>query len=138
MADETRGRHTGPVQPNLEIFVVEDHEDTTSVLCGLLRDWGHDVRSATTVSAAHQALSLRKSDVLLSDIGLPDGDGWQLIERLGPHAPSYAIAMSGYASAADQRRSLSAGYRHHLVKPFEVEALRSLLLDAAESIAKSR
>jgi CheY-like chemotaxis protein len=138
MADETRGRHTGPVQPNLEIFVVEDHEDTTSVLCGLLRDWGHDVRSATTVSAAQEALSLRKSDVLLSDIGLPDGDGWQLIERLGPHAPSYAIAMSGYGRAADQRRSLNAGYRHHLVKPFEVEALRSLLLDAADSIAKSR
>ena len=119
------------MKPNLRIFVVEDHDDTTSVLCSLLRDWGHDVRSATTVSAAKEALSLRTSDVLLSDIGLPDGDGWQLIETLGPHAPLYAIAISGYGMPADRQRSLSAGYRHHLVKPFEADALRSLLLDAA-------
>ena len=123
---------------NLEIFVVEDHADTTSVLCSLLRDWGHDVRSATTVSAAQEALALRKSDVLLSDIGLPDGNGWQLIERLGPHAPSYAIAISGYGMAADRQRSLSAGYRHHLVKPFEADALRSLLLAAAIEVGRKK
>ena len=125
------------MKPNLEIFVGEDMT-TTSVLCGLLRDWGHDVRSATTASSANEALFLRKSDVLLSDIGLPDGDGWELIERLGPRAPSYAIAMSGYASAADHQRSLSAGYRHRLVKPFEEEALKSLLLEAALEVDPRR
>lgn len=126
------------MKSNLEILVVEDHDDTTSVLCGLLRDWGHDVRSATTISAANEALSLCKGDVLLSDIGLPDGDGWQLIERLGPHAPTYAIAISGYGMAADRERSLSAGYRHHLVKPFEAEALRSLLLDASIEVDRKK
>ena len=59
------------MKPNLEIFVVEDHEDTTSVLCGLLRDWGHGVRSANSLSAAKEGLARHNTDVLLSDIGLP-------------------------------------------------------------------
>jgi len=122
------------VKPNLEIFVVEDHDDTTGVLCGLLRDWGHDVRSASTLSAARDGLSRHKADVLLSDIGLPDGDGLQLIKSLGPHVPPYAIAMSGYGTAVDRQRSLTAGYRHHLVKPFEAEALKDLLLEAAMEV----
>lgn len=79
----------------LEIFVVEDHEDTTSILCDLLRDWGHTVCVASTVSAAKEALSNWKGDLLMSDIRLPDGDGWQLMQGLGAGAPPYAIAMSG-------------------------------------------
>ena len=122
------------MKPTLDILVVEDHEDTTSVLCDLLRDWGHDVRWAGTIADAKQALSLRKSDVLLADIGLPDGDGWRLLQGLGQHTPPYAIAMSGHGSAADEQRSHRAGYRHHLVKPFEADTLKGLLHDAAVRI----
>jgi CheY-like chemotaxis protein len=124
-------KRTKAVKPNLAIFVVEDHDDTRIVLCDLLRDWGHDVRCATSVLDATEALSLRPGDVLLSDIKLPDADGWELIGRLGKHVPGYAIAMSGYGTAADRERSLSAGYRDHLVKPFDVDALQQLLVAAA-------
>jgi CheY-like chemotaxis protein len=71
--------------------------------------------------------------VLISDIGLPDGDGWQLMEKLGNHRPRFAIAMSGYGTSNDQRKSHAAGYDHHLVKPFIPDALQALLSGAENS-----
>ncbi len=60
-----------------------------------------------------------KFDVLISDIGLPDGDGWELMERLREKMPGLkAIAMSGYGMRADLAKSEAAGYAAHIVKPF--------------------
>jgi two-component system CheB/CheR fusion protein len=124
------------VDSQLEIFVLEDHEDTTSVLCGLLRDWGHAVRDASTVRGAKDALVARRPDVFLCDIRLPDGDGCELMCTLGAAAPSFAIAMSGLGTPADKARSLSAGFRSHLVKPFEMDELRALLGEAAIELGR--
>ena len=74
-----------------------------------------------------------RCDVLISDIGLPDGDGWQLMEKLGSHRPRFAIAMSGYGTSNDQRKSRAAGYDHHLVKPFIPDALLALLTEAEKA-----
>jgi CheY-like chemotaxis protein len=70
---------------------------------------------------------------LLSDIGLPDGTGWDIRTRCKPRQWPYAIAMSGFGMNADNARSRDAGYRHHLLKPFKTAELDKLLLEAASS-----
>ena len=71
-------------------------------------------------------------DVLISDIGLPDGNGWELMTKLGAERPPYAIAMSGFGMSSDRQRSLNVGYRHHLLKPVEPNQLERLLDEAAD------
>ncbi len=92
---------------------------------------GHTVECAETVAGALAALPKAQFDVLISDIGLPDGDGWQLLERLRLPNSIYAIAMSGFGMSADHVRSRDAGYRHHLLKPFSMKDLAALLDEAA-------
>jgi CheY-like chemotaxis protein len=78
-----------------------------------------------------------RCDVLISDIGLPDGNGWDLMTRLGEHRPPYAIAMSGFGMSSDRQRSLNVGYRHHLLKPVEPNQLERLLDEAADEVRES-
>jgi CheY-like chemotaxis protein len=115
----------------LRIFIVENHEDTRFLLGLLLEQLGHTVFSATTLGDTLEQLPDAECDVLISDIGLPDGNGWELLARLGDEAPRYAIAMSGFGMASDRQRSLAAGYRHHLLKPVEPNELERLLDEAA-------
>ena len=81
----------------MRIFIVENHEDTRFLLQLLLEQLGHTVLTATTLAEALAAIPGARSDVLISDIGLPDGNGWELLTRLGDGRPPYAIAMSGFS-----------------------------------------
>jgi len=122
----------------LRVFVVENHDDTREMLMQLLSLMGHDVRCAASMREALEALPGSDPDVLISDIGLPDGDGWQLMERAHLPRRVYAIAMSGYGMSADRERSAAAGFRHHLVKPMDIEKLEALLEEAARERGDSR
>jgi CheY-like chemotaxis protein len=124
---------TGATRP-LRIFIVENHEDTRFLLGLLLEQLGHTVFSATTLTETLEKLPDADCDVLISDIGLPDGNGWELMARLGDNAPRYAIAMSGFGMTSDRQRSLAAGFRHHLLKPVEPNQLERLLEEAAAEI----
>jgi CheY-like chemotaxis protein len=124
---------TGATTP-LRIFIVENHEDTRFLLGLLLEQLGHTVFSATTLTETLEKLPDADCDVLISDIGLPDGNGWELMARLGDNAPRYAIAMSGFGMTSDRQRSLAAGFRHHLLKPVEPNQLERLLEEAAAEI----
>jgi two-component system CheB/CheR fusion protein len=119
----------------LRIFIVENHDDTRFLLGLLLEQLGHTVFSAPTQAEALAAIPAARCDVLISDIGLPDGSGWELMKSLGDARPPYAIAMSGFGMASDRQRSLSAGYRHHLLKPVEPNQLENLLDEAAAATA---
>ncbi|HEX4234078.1 MAG TPA: response regulator [Caldimonas sp.] len=121
----------------LRICVVENHEDTRFLLGLLLEQLGHTVCSAATLHEALIAIPAARCDVLISDIGLPDGDGWDLMTRLGAERPRYAIAMSGFGQASDRQRSLSAGFRHHLLKPVEPNQLETLLDEAARELREA-
>jgi len=118
----------------LRIFVVENHVDTLKYLTLYLEHMGHIVLSARNMTTALDQLQTVECDVLISDIGLPDGDGWKLLRQVRLPRPVYAIAMSGLGKNADRRTSEAAGYRHHLLKPFEPEELDSMLLEAASEL----
>ena len=112
---------------SLRVFLVENHEDTVRYMRLYLEQLGYEVSIAANMTTALREIPNSNCDVLISDIGLPDGDGWQLMENLGENRPKFAIAMSGYGTGNDQRRSREVGYNHHLVKPFTPEALQALL-----------
>jgi CheY-like chemotaxis protein len=115
---------------SLSVFLVENHEDTVRYMQLYLQQLGYEVAVAADMSKALEEIPKSQCDVLISDIGLPDGDGWQLMELLGSSRPPFAIAMSGYGTGNDQRRSREVGYDHHLVKPFTPDALLALLRQA--------
>jgi DNA-binding response OmpR family regulator len=117
---------------SLSLFLVENHEDTVRYIRLYLEQLDYKVCVAADMATALREIPKSRCDVLISDIGLPDGDGWQLMEKLGKHRPQFAIAISGYGAVKDQRRSRAAGYDHHLVKPFAPEALVALLREASK------
>ena len=118
----------------LRIFVVEDHQDTLQALCLYLKYVGHSVRSARTKEEALKKIPQGDNDVLISDIGLSDGNGWDLIREMGASLPQFAIAMSGYGTVADRERSTEAGFRHHLIKPVSLEKLAAVLDEAVMEV----
>ena len=117
---------------SLRVFLVENHEDTVRYMQLYLEQLSYKVTVAADMASALREIPASRCDVLISDIGLPDGDGWQLMEKLGDRRPQFAIAMSGYGTVNDQRRSRAAGYDHHLVKPFAPDALVALLREASK------
>jgi CheY-like chemotaxis protein len=119
MINERLGRH---------ILLVENHPDTAEGLKEYLTLNGHRVISVRDMAGALVAARREKFDVLLSDISLPDGDGWKLMRRLrASDRVSAGIAMSGFGRRKDKQRSLDAGYTVHLVKPFSPDKLEELL-----------
>ena len=119
---------------SLRVFVVENHADTRDFLTFMLEELGHKVIVADTMQKALRDAPAANPEVLISDIGLPDGDGWELLNRLVLPRPAYAIAMSGFGMSADRVRSKVAGYRHHLVKPMGLEQLEGILQEAANEL----
>lgn len=119
-------------QTRLVILLVEDHDDTCRVLKHLLQEEGYVVHAAASKRDALDAFRRDGCHLLLSDIGLPDGNGWQLLQELhaAGHAPR-AIAMSGLGTAADIAASHDAGFSQHLIKPVRWEVLAALLRELA-------
>ena len=115
-----------PVE-SLDILLVEDHEDTRGILQRLMTRWGHRVTSTASVEQARAAIASSEFDLLLSDVGLPDGSGLDVIVAFREKSDAPAVAMSGYGMEADLARTLAAGFAEHIVKPISAERLRELL-----------
>jgi CheY-like chemotaxis protein len=119
--------------PSLRIFVVENHPDTLKWMKLYLEQRGHTVFTARTFSEAVELFPASECKVLISDIGLPDGDGWELMEKLNPPKDVFAIAMSGFGMNSDGDRSRAAGFRHHLLKPFKASELNAVLKEVSKN-----
>ena len=114
----------------LRILLVEDHEDTNRSLTQLLRRRGYYVQPAKSVQSAIEAAAQERFDVLVSDIGLPDGSGIDLMEKLASEHALFGIALTGFGMEDDVRRSREVGFNHHLVKPVDLNRLDSLIQQA--------
>jgi signal transduction histidine kinase/CheY-like chemotaxis protein len=117
------------VAPNkvVRILLVDDHEDTLEFMSRFLELCGHEVVTAATYQKALGVSREQKFDLLLSDLGLPDGDGCQLMRALLAVSPIKGIALSGYGMTADVEASLSAGFSAHLTKPCDLSLLSATI-----------
>ena len=114
----------------MRVLLVEDHEDTNRSLTQLLRRRGYYVQPAHSVQAALDAAAHERFDVLISDIGLPDGSGIDLMEKLKNAHPIFGIALTGFGMEEDLRKSYDVGFNHHLVKPVDLNRLDALIQQA--------
>jgi CheY-like chemotaxis protein len=115
------------------IFLVENHENTAEYLKLYLEGLGHSVILSRNMESALDSFPKSSCDLLISDITLPDGNGWELMQRLRALGRFEAIAMSGHADIHDIKRSKAVGYKHHLVKPFTPELLEAVILEIGAS-----
>jgi CheY-like chemotaxis protein len=115
----------------LRVLFVEDHEDSNRSLTALLKRRGYDVYSAYDVASAVSAAENFPFDVLVSDMGLPDGTGNDLIAQLSQNRSVFGIALTGYGMENDIQESQSAGFRHHLIKPVDLNRLDELIQTGA-------
>ncbi len=126
----------GAVRP-LRILLVEDHVDTGTTLKRLLGAWGHTVVHATTVEEAlrmaDEAVRNGGLDVVISDLGLPDASGLDLMQALAKKYPVAGIALSGYGMESDIVQSMQAGFTRHLTKPVDVNSLRAALQEISSA-----
>jgi DNA-binding response OmpR family regulator len=112
----------------VNILLVEDHADTRRVLTTLLARSGHEMISAKGVADALQLLKNVRVNVLLSDLGLGDGDGLDLVAEAKKIQPRIkAIALTARSDPADLELGRKAGFDHYLTKPFDFHELRTLM-----------
>jgi hypothetical protein len=112
---------------SLRILLVEDHGDTRRTLSRLLSHFGHEISVADCRRSALEIFESKKFDVVLSDIGLPDGSGYDVISEAKRKRPVKCVALTGFGTDEDIRRGKEAGFDFHLIKPVDFHELRSVL-----------
>jgi len=112
---------------NLQMIVVDDEPDSLEILTVLLEEAGAAVSAFSSPLEALQALAQSRFDLLISDIGMPNINGYTLISEVRATSPLNreipAIALTAYAGERNQRRAIAAGYQAHIAKPINPQAL---------------
>ena len=117
------------------ILLVEDHADTAHALSRLLALSGYRVNTADGVQSALRMCEGQRFDLLISDIGLPDGSGHELMREVSRRYGAKGIVLSGFGAEQDVARSRAAGFVEHLIKPVSMETLHAAIdraMDDAE------
>ena len=131
---------TGNDCASLDVLVVEDRPDTAWSTAAVLALYGHRVTVAGSGAAALN-LAAADPDVVLLDLGLPGMGGWEVARRLRGRAggrPPLIVAITGYGTDADRRRSAEAGIDLHLVKPVDPAVLAGVLARFARVVGGRR
>jgi PAS domain S-box-containing protein len=126
-----------PALDGLRVVVVDDSADTLELIAFILEQCRAQVRTATSVDQAIQAIAQLKPDILISDIGMPDEDGYSLIRQVrtlevDQGKPILAVALTAFAREEDRTRTLDAGFQMHLPKPIEPAELVAVVANLAE------
>jgi two-component system CheB/CheR fusion protein len=109
----------------LRLLLVEDHQDSADLLAMLLTNHGHVVSVARSASAALELAATNVFDVVVSDVGLPDASGYELMAQL--RGKMKGIAITGLGGADAEARGLASGFSAHLIKPVSVRRLQQAL-----------
>jgi PAS domain S-box-containing protein len=118
----------GNAHKRLRILLVEDHEDTRMTMAELLKH-DHDVYDANSIDSALRVAAERKLDLVISDLGLPDGSGLDLMRKLRSQYGLTGICLSGYGMEQDLASSAAAGFCKHLTKPVDLWKLETVIAD---------
>jgi two-component system, chemotaxis family, CheB/CheR fusion protein len=124
---EERSRAAYKSGKSLRILVVEDHNDTLEALSRLLNHFGHEISTAGDARSALDMINSKEFDVVLCDIALPDGNGYEVIAEAKRNQAVKAVALSGFATHDDIERGRKAGFDFHLAKPVDFHELRTVL-----------
>jgi CheY-like chemotaxis protein len=117
----------------VRILLVEDHKDTRATLQRYLQAARNEVIATGTAAQALEIAASAKFDLVISDLGLPDeGGGLAMMRLLRERHGLKGIAVSGYGMEEDVAQSRAAGFSHHLTKPFNLERLKTLILELSE------
>jgi CheY-like chemotaxis protein len=116
---------------SLRILVVEDHGETLQALSRLLSHFGHEISLAEGAQSALEIIGSKEFDVVLSDIALPDGTGYDVISEAKRKQPVKAVALTGFGATEDIQRGKEAGFDFHLTKPIDFHELRTVLAQIA-------
>lgn len=115
-----------PAKP-LRILLVEDHGETRQTMARLLSHFGHQISVADSTRSAFEILKSETLDVVLSDIGLPDGSGYDVISEAKRNQQVKGVALTGFGTDADIQRGKEAGFDFYLTKPADFYELRAVL-----------
>jgi len=116
--------HDGIDKPSADILLVEDHEDTARALRRMLENAGYQVGYASTLASARDLAAKRRFQLVISDLGLPDGSGLDLMNQLRHSGQVNGIALSGFGADCDVAAAKAAGFAEHFTKPVDWERLR--------------
>lgn len=134
----TLGKPSAPAPPiagqaaPLRILLVEDHEPTRAALSHLLKRRKYEVQAAASLEEARALAAAHTFDLVISDIGLPDGSGYDLMDTLASQHGVRGIALTGYGMDRDVERSHQAGFVTHLTKPVQMQALEAAIREAMQ------
>jgi PAS domain S-box-containing protein len=120
-------RVRAPVRGKVKLLLVEDHADTARALVRLLESRGYQVASVGTVASALQAVDHEEFELVLCDLGLPDGSGLDFIEKLRQKRDTPAVALTGFGMQQDVERAQQAGFDAHLTKPVNIQKLEATI-----------
>ena len=123
-------------QSKMRVLVVDDNRDAVDSLTLLLKLAGQEVASAFDGHEALEQFEVFRPDIVVLDIGLPMLNGYEVARRMRalPHdKPVLLVALTGWGQEDDRRRTVEAGFDHHLVKPVDFEALKGLLTGVSYS-----
>jgi PAS domain S-box-containing protein len=120
-------------QKSCKLLLVDDNEDTNAILARMFSRNGYSVRIADSVASALRAAQVEPFDLLISDIGLPDGSGLDLMAQLSSKQPIKGIVLSGHGMEDDIRRTKAAGFAVHLIKPISMKTLLQVVREVASS-----
>jgi two-component system CheB/CheR fusion protein len=115
----------------LRLLLVEDHVDSAELLAEMLTHHGHTCAIATTVSEALALAGTQDFDVVVSDVGLPDASGYDLMQQIRARYTMKGIAVTGSSRASDVERGREAGFSMHLIKPVSLRKLEAALEQVA-------
>lgn len=129
---EAQAVETECILNGTRILVVDDQEDARELLGLILEHAGAEVATAASADEALSKLQESKIDVLVSDVGMPEHDGFELMRNVRALGPARggsvpAVALTAYASAEDQRKSIEAGFEQHVTKPIEPNRFVSIV-----------
>jgi len=129
---------TVPSLIGLRILAVDDEPDALGVVSSILGSAGAKVKSATSVSQAVDLINQWRPDVLISDIGMPDEDGYELIRQVRAQPDKQknipAIALTAFARTQDRLKVLSGGYQMHVPKPIEPRELITVVASVTNKL----
>jgi len=133
--------HDRPSLVGVRVVVADDDADTRELLAVVLRGYGADVRAVGSAAEARDAVRTMPADVLVSDISMPDEDGYSLVrslrERMGASAKIPAIALTALARPEDHARALEAGFQRYVTKPLDPDELASVVCALVAEAAMS-